>query len=305
MNQKKLLGHLGALFVVTAWGTSFISTKVLMEDASLTPIEVYVYRFAIAYVILLAITFRKIFANSIRDELQLLMCGVCAGSMFFILENTALQYTTTGNVSLLSCLSPMITTAMMALFFRMKLGPGMIIGSLIAFVGVFCVIFSHGEGLEINPLGDLLALSTSFVWAIYAVGAKRLVPHYTALFITRKLFFYGVLTALPLMWLGGGAQHLSALFSNGFYLANLLFLVIACSLLAFAIFNFSMRVLGEITANNYLYVQPLVTMVVAYFVFGETISLLGYLGCILVIGGLIVSDKLKVKRKIHRPSRQG
>lgn len=297
--RGKFWGHLGALLVVTAWGTSFISTKVLMEDALLTPIEVYLYRFALAYILLLAVTFKKIFANNIKDELQLLLCGVCAGSLYYVLENYALHYTTTGNVSLLSGLSPMITAALMAVVFRAKLGAGLIIGSVVAFIGVGFVIFSHGEGIDFNPLGDVLALLSAFSWSIYAVGVKRLVPIYSTLFITRKLFLYGVLTAAPLLWIGGGEYHLSVLLSNSTYILNLIFLVIVCSLLAYVIWNFALKDLGPVAANNYLYFQPLVTMIVAYFTLGEEISVLGYIGCVLIIGGLIISDKLKINRRLH------
>lgn len=298
--RGKFAGHLGALLVVTAWGTSFIATKVLMEDALLSPAEVYVYRFAMAYVLLLAVTFRKIFANNLKDELQLMLCGVCAGSLYYVLENYALHYTTTGNVSLLSSLSPMITAALMALLFRAKIGAGLIIGSIVAFVGVGCIIFSHGEGLEINPLGDVLALLSAFAWAVYAVGVKRLIPIYTSLFITRKLFLYGVLTAAPLLWIGGAPTHLAVLFTNTSYLLNMLFLVLICSLLGFVVWNYATKELGPVAANNYLYLQPLVTMIVAYFILGEEISFLGYLGCVLIIGGLIISDKLKIDRRLHQ-----
>ena len=299
MLQGKFLGHLGALFTVSAWGTSFIFTKILMEDASLSPIEVYVYRFGLAYLFLLPFTFRNFFAKSIRDELQLMMCGVCAGSIFYILENFALQYTSTGNVSLLSSLSPIITTAMMAFIFRFKPGVGLIIGSIIAFIGVGFIIFSHGESLEFNPLGDFLALGSAFSWAVYAVGIKRLVPLYSSFFISRKLFFYGVLSALPLLWINEQPSHLATLFSNAGYILSMLFLVIACSLLAYVIWNYATGALGPVTTNNYIYMQPLVTMVVAYFTFGEEISIMGYIGCVLIIGGLIISDKLKVKRHLH------
>ena len=299
MLQGKILGHLGALFTVSAWGTSFIFTKILMEDASLSPIEVYVYRFALAYVLLLPFTIKQIFAKSVRDELQLLLCGVCAGSIFYILENFALQFTSTGNVSLLSSLSPIITTVMMAIIFRFKPGLGLVIGSIVAFIGVGCVIFSHGESIEFNPLGDFLALGSAFSWAVYAVGIKRLVPLYSSFFISRKLFFYGVLSALPLLWINHQPSHLGTLFSSAGYILSLLFLVVACSLLAYVIWNYATGTLGPVATNNYIYMQPLVTMVVAYFTLGEEISLLGYIGCILVIGGLIISDKLKVKRRIH------
>lgn len=300
MLRGKLLGHLGALFVVIAWGTSFIATKVLMTDAQLSPIEVYVYRFGAAYLLLLLLTFRKIFANNWKDEINLFLCGVAAGSLFYILENVALQHTSTGNVSLLSCLSPMITAALMALIFRVRLETGLIIGSLIAFVGVFFVVFSHGDGFAFNPLGDLLALSSSLAWAIYAVGVKRLVPIYDSLFITRKLFFYGVVTACPLIWMSDEAPHLVDVFTNATNIMSFLFLVILCSLLAYVVWNYCLKALGPVTTNNYLYLQPPVTMVAGYFVLGETISLMGYIGCVLIIGGLIFSDKFKAVRKLHQ-----
>lgn len=295
----KLLAHLGALFTVAAWGTSFLSTKILMEDAHLTPIEGYIYRFALAYVVILVITFRKIFADNLKDELQLLLCGVCAGSLFYVLENYALQYTTASNVSLLSCVSPLMTTALMALLFRAKIGAAKVIGSVIAFFGVCCVILSPGEGLQINPFGDLLALSSSLSWSIYAISVKRLVPRYTPLFITRKLFLYGVLTALPLLLLQNAPSHLAVVFTSTTYFLNLLFLVLICSVAAYVLWNYTTKVLGAVVTNNYLYLQPLITMIAAYFVFGEEIGILGYIGCVLIIGGLIVVDKLKVNRQLH------
>lgn len=295
MRKSKLLGHLSALITVSAWGSSFVATKVLMEDGNLTPVEVYAYRFILAYLILLVFTVRKLFADSLKDELQLVLAGVCSGSMFYILENYALQNTTTGNVSLLSSISPIMTTALMALVFRARVGIGLIIGSIVAFAGVGFVIFSHGEGLQISPLGDLLALSTSVVWSIYAITVKGLVHKYNSFFITRKLFFYGVITALPLLFFQGAPYHLRELVSTGPLIFNMLFLVLICTVIAYVIWNFAMNRLGPVASNNYLYLQPLVTMFVAYFVFEEHITLLGYIGCVLIIGGLLISDKLKIE----------
>ena len=82
-----LLAHLGAIAVMLAWGTSFLSTKVLMVNGGFTPVEMFVYRFAGAYLILLALTWKQIRSNSWRDELTMLLCGVCSGSLYYILEN--------------------------------------------------------------------------------------------------------------------------------------------------------------------------------------------------------------------------
>ena len=161
------------------------------------------------------------------------------------------------------------------------------------------MIFSGGDGFVIKPTGDLLALSASLSWAIYSIAVKRLIPIYSGLFITRKLFFYGVITALPLLFWHQVATHepyhLALLFdfSKPQLGLNFLFLVVFCSLLAYLIWNEVMRVLGPVATNNYLYLQPLVTMIAAYSVLGEQLYPLGYAGCAFIIGGLVLADKLK------------
>ena len=291
----KLLANIGAILVTVAWGASFLSTKVLMVSGYFTPVEVFVYRFVFAYFLLLIMTFRRLFANNVKDEFLLLVCGVCAGSIYFIAENYALKYTTTGNVSLLVSISPLFTTLLMACIYRFMPRPNVIIGSIVAFIGVGCIIFSNGESIEINPVGDLIALSAAMSWAIYTIVVKRLTPIYSSLFITRKLFFYGVLTSLPLLVLQHQPLGFRVLFdmSQPQYLLNFLFLGLFCSAFAYLVWNEVMKTLGTIKANNYLYVQPLVTMIAGYLVLGENIYPLGYLGCALIIGGIVWSEKVR------------
>lgn len=294
-NYLKIFAHLGALVTVSFWATSFLSTKVLMERGGFTPVEMYVYRFALAYIVILAMTFRKIKSNNWKDELTLLVSGICAGSLYFITENYALKMTTAGNVSLLASMSPLFTTFLLALVFRQKIQTGVILGSGLAIVGVACIIFSHGESLEIKPAGDILALAAAVCWAIYTIAVRRVIPLYTSMFITRKLFFYGVITALPLLFMQQESFHLGLLFdfNHPEYFLNFMYLVLMCSIASYLIWNEVMKQLGTVTSNNYLYLQPPITMVAGFFFLGEQIMLLGYLGCVLVIAGLIVSDKWK------------
>lgn len=288
-----------AIIVVSSWGSSFLCSKVLMEDGGISPVELFVFRFSLAYLLMLAVTFRKIRSNTWRDELNFLVCGVCAGSLFFIAENIALQHTTTGNVSLLSSISPIFTAILMAVIYKVRLTYGVMLGSVTAFAGVACIILASGQGFEINPVGDLLALSSAMSWAVYTICVRRMQPHYSGLFITRKIFFYGVLTAIPLLMaevpVSAISAHVALIFdfSQPKFFFNLMFLVVLCSVFAYLMWNQVMRALGTVTANNYIYGQPIVTMLLGYFVLGENIVLLGYIGCALVIGGLIVSDKVK------------
>ena len=298
----KLIAHIGALLTASAWGVSFLSTKVLLEDGSFSPVEVFVYRFGLAYLLLLCFTFRNIRSKSWRDELTFVLCGICSGSLYFVTENYALRLTTAGNVSMLASLSPIFTTILVAVMYRQKIKAGVLLGSLVSFAGAACIIFSHGESIEFRPTGDLLAISASLSWAVYTMAIKRILPLYSGFFVTRKLFFYGVISALPLLFFQNEPYHLGILFDflEPKYLFNLLFLVILCSIVAYIIWNEVMRILGPVTANNYLYFQPVVTMIAAYFVLGENIFLLGYIGSAMIIGGLVYSDKCPDGRLVRK-----
>ena len=168
------------------------------------------------------------------------------------------------------------------------------IGSLIAILGVGFIILGNGEGLEIHPMGDLLALCASLSWAIYSLVIKPLLPLYSGFYISRKLFFYGVLTSLPLLFMQQEPSHLGLLadFNQPQYLLNFLFLVLLCSVAAYVIWNETMKILGPVTTNNYLYAQPLVTMIAGALWLAEPITLFGALGCALIIGGLVITDHL-------------
>lgn len=298
-NNSKLTGHIGALITVICWGCSFIASKVLMEGASMTPVEVYVYRFTLAYFMMLAFTFKEILCKSWKDELQIALCGICSGTLYFLMENYALMYTSTGNVSLLSSISPIFIAILLAVIYKTRMKRGEIIGSAIAFLGVALVIMSEsiskGLGLEIHPIGDILAISCALSWAVYSIAIKRLIPIYNTLFLTRKLFFYGLVTSLPLLFIQREPLHLNVLFdlSQPEYILNLLFLAVMCSSMAYLLWNESMKIIGPLATNNYIYIQPPVTMVAGCLLLGETIYPFGYVGCVLVLCGLILADKLK------------
>lgn len=295
--KSTFLFHLAAIFVIAVWGTSFVSTKVLL-DAGLHAVEIYIYRFLVAYLIVLAVCHKKFRANSVVDELLFAVCGLCGGSIYFIAENTALNYTLTSNVSLLTTLAPLITTLLIgAIYKNERPGLWIYIGSLIAVVGVACIIFKDGFHLEVMPLGDMLALSAAFSWAIYSIVLRKVNANYTALFITRKTFFYGLLTALPFMAFEPEIAPISCL-GSPVVLFNLLFLSLTASLLAYVMWSQTVKRLGAIKASNYLYFQPVMTMIVSAIILpDDPLTLMGCVGCALIIGGVWLGDFM-TRRKV-------
>lgn len=313
VNSRKslLLCHLGALVAVGMWGGSFVSTKVLVNNG-LGPVEIYIYRFLLAYLLVLVGCHSKLWANSWRDELLFLVCGLCGSSIYFIAENNAVTYTRVSDVSMITTLSPLLTTLLIgALYKAERPGKWTYVGSAIALLGVGFIVFKDGLSLGSNPdgpdalstlIGDMLALGAAFSWAIYSLVLRKLNVTYSAQFITRKTFFYGLLTALPFWFISKEPVSSVATLLKPEVVFNLLFLGLLCSMIAYLLWAWVMGKLGAIKTNNYLYVQPIITMIIAAILFGKAdpITLIGCFGCFLIIGGLWLGDYMTRRESLRR-----
>ena len=283
--------HVGAGLTMVAWGISFVSSKVLLDNG-LNAVEIYVYRFGLAYLLLLCMCHKKLMSNNWRDEMLFLVCGLCGGSIYFIAENIALKYTLVSNVSLITTTSPLLTTLLLgALYKSERPSAGVLGGSLVAFLGVGCVIFNSSFVIKMNPFGDLLALGAAFTFAIYAVVLRRLNAFYSATFITRKTFFYGVIPALPFLPMDPEHASLDVLLRPAVW-GNIVFLSAFASVFAFMIWSIAIKKMGTVKASNYLYFQPVVTLVASALILSEKVTIVGYTGCALILIGVWLSDWL-------------
>ena len=287
-----LLGHIAAIVTVAMWGYSFVSSKVLLDNG-LGPVHIYFYRFVLAYLMVLFISHKRLWASNWRDEGLFVVCALTSGSLYFIAENTALQYTLTTNVSLLTSLSPLITTMLVGLVYKTeKFGTGTWLGSAIAVAGVACVVFNSSTSLEVRPLGDFLALAAAFSWAFYSLILRRLNAHYDVWFITRKTFFYGILTSIPFLIFEPESQSVATIISRPEVYANLLFLGLGASTIAYVLWAYTVKTVGAVKANNYMYLQSIVTLIVSAIVLGEHVNFIGYLGIFLILAGLWAGDNI-------------
>lgn len=282
--------HLMAAVTVIIWGTTFVSTKVLI-NYGLSPVEILFYRFMLAYICIWFFSPKRLLANSWKDELFFVATGLCGGSLYFIAENTALGMTLASNVSLIICTTP-ILTALLNLVFLKGEKPKMqlLFGSLMAFSGVALVVFNGSFILRISPAGDLLTLIAALMWAFYCLLLKRMDAHYPTLFITRKVFFYGILTLLPVFCFSPLHWEPAILFRPVVFL-NLLFLGVVASMVCYIMWNTSVKQLGVVRATNYIYLVPLITLLTSSVVIDETITVVALAGCLFILGGVYIAER--------------
>lgn len=290
MELKHGYYHLIAILTVSIWGLTFIATKVLI-GYGLTPQEIFFYRFLIAYAGIWIISPKRLFANRWKDEFWLMAGGIFGGSLYFFTENTALGITQASNVSFLICTAPLLTTILSLLFYKSeKATKGLIGGSLLALAGVGLVVFNGSVILKISPVGDLLTLLAALSWAFYSLIIRKMTGRYPTVFITRKIFFYGVLTILPVFLLHPLQPDLDILLKP-IVLSNLLFLAVLASLICYVLWNVVLKQLGTVRASNYIYLNPLVTMVASMMILQEQITLFALIGAGCIVCGVYLAER--------------
>ena len=307
MGKSRFIWHLLALAVVAVWGVTFVCTKTLIS-AGMAPAGIFAIRFTLAYIGIwvLCLSDRKnlrCWSRSWKDELVFLFLGITGGSFYFLTENTALAHTQATNVAFLVCVAPLFTllfTLLYKLLFKdrfargmedVRLGFPLVGGTLLALAGMAMVVFD-GARLQISLEGDLLAIGAALCWALYSLFMGQMTADYGAVFATRKVFFYGLLTILP--FLGASAGSFSpAVLGQPVVYGNLLFLGLVASLACFVAWNLVMAKLGNVTSTNYVYLNPVFTLISAMIILGERMTLVSGLGSAAILAGVILAGSKK------------
>ena len=196
MNSKLRLGQAAALITILIWGTTFISTKVLLT--ALSPIEILFLRFVIGYLALWLAAPRRLVLTERKQEGWFAAAGLCGVALYYGFENLALSMTQASNVGVIISIAPFFTVLFSAVFLKQK-RPGLrfFLGFLMAMAGILLISFNQ-QAVEIHPLGDGLAVIAAMIWAIYCLISRKISElGYNVLLTTRRTFFYGLVLMLP------------------------------------------------------------------------------------------------------------
>lgn len=306
--MRKWPYHILAIAIVAVWGVTFVSTKELIL-AGLNPAQIYVLRFLIAYAGIWIIQFfsgkTRLWSNSLKDELAILLLGIFGGSAYFLAENTALAYTQACNVSFIVCTAPLWTLLLTILIRKVskgkmaqgqesvRFGVPLFAGIALTFAGMAAVIFENVSTLHLSPLGDLLSLAAAITWAIYSVIMGPVIKIYDSLLVTRKVFFYGLVTMIPFLLFTSFETVIPSTeaLSLPVVWGNILFLGIAASLLCFVGWNIVIARIGNVTSTNYVYLNPFFTLAFAVAFLGEHLTPVSIAGSLAIVLGIILASK--------------
>ncbi len=289
MKHKNTWGHLAALLTIVIWGTTFISTKILLVDFA--PVEILFFRFLMGYLVLLLAYPHSLAIAERKQELTFAAAGLCGICLYYLLENIALTFTLASNVGVIISVAPFFTAILAHLFMKSeeKLRANFFIGFAFAMIGIILISF-NGTKFELNPMGDILAVIAAFVWACYSILTKKISSYgYPVVLATRRTFFYGVLFMIPTLFFFDFEIRLSR-FQNMTYLFNIFYLGLGASALCFVTWNMAVKVLGAVKTSIYIYMVPVITVITSVLILKEPVTWISAIGTLLAIAGLFLSE---------------
>ena len=296
MDKGTATGHITALITIVIWGTTFISTKILLAD--FTPIEILFLRFLLGSLVLIAVYPKRLGVKDKKQEFTFAAAGLCGICLYYLLENIALTYTMASNVGVIISVAPFFTAVLSHVLRKTeeKLKAQFFIGFIVAITGICLISFSSSE-LKLNPIGDILAIVAAFVWAVYSLLTRKISSYgYNTIQTTRRIFTYGILFMLPFLFVFDFRLDVQK-FVKPEYALNLIYLGLGASALCFVTWNYAVKVLGAVKTSVYIYIVPVITVVTSVIVLKEEVTWMATVGIGLTLIGLFLSESKLTFRK--------
>ncbi len=299
--NRRLLPAFEATLAVLIWGATFIATKVALRDVS--PVTIVWLRFGIGVLVLGgAVLLRRQFAWPTRRELAYFaLLGFLGITFHQGLQSIGLQTSQASTTAWIVATTPIFMALLGWLVLREAITLRQALGIGLATGGVLLVVTggdlrSLANG-QFGAPGDILILVSSLNWAIFSALSRWGLKRHPA---TRMMFFvmtcgwlfvsvlffwpFGSEASQTLFWQGGGLEQISALTLPG-WLA-ILFLGLFGSGLAYIFWYDALQSLPTSQVGAFLYVEPLVAIVVAAVILGEPILLASLAGGALILFGV-------------------
>ena len=288
MSTSKLLPYLEAIFAVIVWGASFIATKIVLQEVS--PVTIVWLRFTMGVVILgIAVVLRRQFALPNKNEwAYFALLGFLGITFHQWLQSNALKTSEAGTTAWIVSTTPVFMALLGWLLLKEGLTWAKISGILLAFSGVLLVV-SKGDPSTISigrfgAPGDKLILVSAINWAVFSALSRRGLKSHPASLMMFYVMFFGWLFTSLLFISTTGFGEIHQLTFNGWI--GVSFLGFFCSGLAYIAWYDALQALSTAQTGVFLYIEPLVAVVVAFFVLGEAITGVSLIGGAVILFGV-------------------
>ncbi len=288
----KALALFSALAAVVLWASSFSVMKRLL-DLGLPPMLIIWIRLAVAAVLLLPFLVHgwQRAERQRGDLLWLLLMAAFEPGLYFVLEITALQYTSSAQAGIIVAIFPLLAALGGAFFFREYLTARMLAGLVLAVIGAAGMTFSGGadDHAPAPWLGNLLEFLAITSAVGYMLIVKRLSPRWPVWSITAAQMAFGALFFLPATR-ALADPAVRALVLRPEPLALLLWLGVGVTVLAYGLYNFSVSRLTAAQAAVFVNLMPVLAALMGWAWLNERLTLVQVLFAALILAGVALAE---------------
>lgn len=283
------------------WGASSPIFKWAMED--IPPYSFAFLRFLLAALILLPFTLHKL---KVRREDIIKLC-ILAFFGFFIhiaLLLVGLTISSSINSPIIASSAPVFLLLGSFFFLKEKIKKKMLIGTLVSLLGVMIIIlrplFDHG--LDGTIIGNLLFLVSTISFVVYTILLKDYKLPYSSVTLTFYMFALSTIIFLPFSLWELQTQS-NALILSSQSLLGILFAAIFTSVLGYVLYNYAIRFVKANETGIFLYIDPVIAVLIAVPLLGEHVTTSFIIGSILVFAGIFIAEKRIHYHPLHHLKR--
>ena len=299
MANNQRLAMIKALFAVVVWGASFVATKIALKYTSPDVIVWLRFSMGVIFLGIAVVVGRKFALPDKRDWLYLALLGFLGITFHQWLQSTGLitaQATTTGWIV---ASMPIFMALLGWLMLKEKLLGLQITGIVVAACGVLLVV-TRGDLIQLiagklGAAGDFLILLSAPNWAIFSVLSRRGLFKYPATLMMFYVMAFGWFFSSILFFIEGGLHQIGMIPLDGW--AGIAFLGIFCSGFAYIFWYDALQTLPVAQTGTFLYLEPVITVIVAALFLKEHLYLATLLGGLLILAGVWMVNYRKIKRE--------
>jgi drug/metabolite transporter (DMT)-like permease len=294
--------YLALVLLIFIWAANFSVVKFALHD--MAPLAFNGLRFALASSLLwlsLKVTGRTV-AIDRRYWPALIGLGLLGNTVYQVLFIYGIDWTLAGNASLMLATTPIFTTLLSALFRQERIACIAWIGVTLSCAGIVLVVWGGTQAISFSAdtvRGDLTVLAAAACWSSYTVGSAPLVRRYGALPVTAVTMWIGSLALFAISIPAFLTQNWSAVRAVS-WLALLYSAAFAIAL-AYLIWYYSVRQIGNTRTAVYSNFIPVVALVIAWLTLGERPTWLQLVGAAAIVGGTILVRLARIERALVRP----
>lgn len=288
MTGSKLFTYIEAFFAVIVWGASFIASKVALQD--LSPTTLVWLRFSMGVGVLgIAVTARRQFTFPDKKEwIYFGLLGLLGITFHQWLQSNALQTSEAGTSAWIVSTAPVFMALLGWTILKEPLDWIKTLGILLAFCGVLVVVSKGDLGSvsvgRFGAPGDRLILISSVNWAVFSALSRRGLKSYPASLMMFYVMLFGWLfTSLSFLPTKDFLEINNLTFQSWL---GVIFLGVFCSGLAYIAWYDALKALPAAQTGAFLYIEPLVAVVVAFFVLGEALTPASLIGGVIILFGV-------------------